>query len=94
MEILGYFFEIIDPYSINKQGIDVGLKYRTGIYSKNEKHLKEAHLYINNREDKEKIVVEVLPLTNYVKSAEEHQDRLEKFPSDYCHIPKEKFTHY
>lgn len=29
-------------------------------------------------------------LRNYVKSAEEHQDRLERFPEDngYCHIPK------
>ena len=27
-DLIGYFFEIIDPYSINKQGEDVGKKYR------------------------------------------------------------------
>ncbi len=30
---MGYLFEIIDPYSVNRQGIDVGEKYRTGVYS-------------------------------------------------------------
>ena len=29
-ELMGYFFEIIDPYSVNRQGADVGEKYRTG----------------------------------------------------------------
>lgn len=34
-------------------------------------------------------MVEVQPLSNYVKSAEEHQNHLEKFPEDYylCHVP-------
>ncbi|QTG90485.1 peptide-methionine (S)-S-oxide reductase, partial [Vibrio furnissii] len=32
-QLMDYLFEIIDPYSINKQGIDVGPKYRTGVYS-------------------------------------------------------------
>lgn len=93
-QLMDYFFEIIDPYSINKQGNDVGKKYRTGVYSKNPDHLQQAKAYINNRPDKNKIVVEVLPLTNYVKSAEEHQDRLEKYPNDYCHIPRELLHKY
>lgn len=86
--LIGYFFEIIDPYSINKQGEDVGEKYRTGIYSKQDDHLKTALGYIKHREDADKIVVEILPLTNYVKSDEEHQERLTRFPNDYCHIPQ------
>lgn len=86
-KLMECFFEIIDPYSINKQGIDVGKKYRTGVYSEDHTHLTSASDYINMRADKAKIAVEVLPLTNYVRSAEEHQDRLDKFPNDYCHIP-------
>ncbi|NRA62407.1 MAG: peptide-methionine (S)-S-oxide reductase [Psychrobium sp.] len=92
-ELFGYFFEIIDPYSINKQGQDVGTKYRTGIYSKQSRHLKSAVEYINNRDDADK-VVEVLPLINYVKSDDEHQDRLTRFPNDYCHIPKKALHKY
>ncbi|SJZ70238.1 peptide-methionine (S)-S-oxide reductase [Pilibacter termitis] len=93
-QLMDYFFEIIDPYSRDKQGNDVGKKYRTGVYSTNPQHLKLAQNYITQRVDKEKIVVEVLPLTNYVKSAEEHQDRLDKFPNDYCHIPKKLLYKY
>lgn len=85
-QLISYFFEIINPYSLNQQGDDVGLKYRTGIYSDDANHLNDAHRYINNRSDKDKILVEVLPLTNYVRSAEEHQDRLSRCPDDYCHI--------
>lgn len=93
-ELMDYFFEIIDPYSLNKQGQDVGKKYRSGVYSKTDSHLKEAREYISKRSDKERIVVEILPLTNYVKSADEHQDRLEKYPNDYCHIPKSILNKY
>ena len=41
-ELIAYLFEIIDPYSINKHGEDTGEKYRTGIYSENPEHLKQA----------------------------------------------------
>ena len=85
--LMYYFFEIIDPYSIDKQGDDVGRKYRTGVYSEDKQHLDIAMDFIATRDDKERIRVEVLPLTNYVKSLDEHQDRLERYPDDYCHIP-------
>ncbi len=93
-ELMGYLFEIINPYSLNKQGQDVGEKYRTGIYSETPEHLKEAKAYLSERDDVDLIVVEVLPLTNYVKSAAEHQDRLARYPNDYCHIPEEMLRKY
>ncbi len=91
---MDYFFEIIDPYSVNKQGNDVGKKYRTGVYSKVPRHLEDAKNYITERADRNTIVVEVLPLMNYVKSADEHQDRLDRCPNDYCHIPKDLLHKY
>lgn len=93
-QLMTFLFEIIDPYSVNKQGDDVGLKYRTGVYSMNPSHLVQAREYIDTREDKERIAVEVMPLTNYVKSDEEHQDRLTRFPNDYCHIPLDLLHKY
>ncbi|GGH82700.1 peptide-methionine (S)-S-oxide reductase [Pullulanibacillus pueri] len=93
-ELMGYLFEIIDPYSLNKQGEDVGEKYRTGVYSENPEHLKEAKAFLSERRDYDRIVVEVLPLINYVRSAEEHQDRLARCPNDYCHIPEELLSRY
>lgn len=93
-QLMDYYFEIIDPYSLNKQGQDVGEKYRTGVYSLNSKHLDEAKVFISKRNDRHRIVVEILPLTNYVRSAEEHQDRLTRCPDDYCHIPIELLNKY
>lgn len=93
-KLMAVFFEIIDPYSVNKQGHDVGEKYRTGVYSECFVHLEEAQKYIDDRNDSHKIVVEILPLVNYVRSADEHQDRLERFPDDYCHIPRCLFEKY
>jgi peptide-methionine (S)-S-oxide reductase len=93
-ELIGYFFEIIDPYSVNKQGEDIGKKYRTGIYSQHSSHLNTAIEYIARQDNADKMVVEVLPLLNYVKSDEEHQERLTRFPNDYCHIPKQILHKY
>ena len=90
-QLVDYLFEIIDPYSINHQGNDYGEKYRTGVYSEIPSHLEEAKRYIAGKADSDKIALEVLPLTNYVRSAQEHQDRLSRCPQDYgyCHIPKD-----
>lgn len=93
-QLMGFFFEIIDPYSLNKQGDDVGEKYRTGVYSINADHLSQAKQYIAQRSDADKTVVEVLPMLNYVKSDLEHQDRLTNHPNDYCHIPLDLLHKY
>lgn len=93
-QLMSYLFEIIDPYSLNKQGEDVGEKYRTGVYSTDKDLLERARDFINNRKDAEDIAVEVFPLTMYVKSSDEHQDRLQHFPDDYCHIPKHLLYKY
>ena len=87
-KLMEYFFEIIDPYSLNKQGDDEGEKYRTGVYSRSQSHLFSAKQFINERDDASKIMVEVLPLVNYVRRDEEHQDRLKLYPNEKCHIPK------
>lgn len=92
--LMGYLFEIIDPHSVNKQGEDVGEKYRTGVYSQNEQHRAIAKAFIAARPDADKIAVEVLPLINYVPSDDEHQDRLTRFPNDYCHIPLDLLHKY
>ncbi len=93
-QLMAYLFEIIDPYSLNKQGPDLGQKYRTGLYSNKQTHLEEARAFITARDDAHRIAVEVLPLANYVRSAEEHQDRLARFPEDSCHLSVEKLTKY
>ena len=85
--LVEYLFEIIDPYSINQQGSDIGEKYRTGVYSRSEAHLIEAKQWMASRKDADRIAVELLPLNNYIPSDPEHQDRLTRCPEDSCHIP-------
>lgn len=94
VQLMDYFFEIIDPHSINKQGDDIGEKYRTGVYSRKQDHLDAAQTYIGSRADAESVVVEVLKLSNYVRSDDEHQDRLIKFPNEHCHIPRSLLFKY
>ncbi len=88
-QLMHFFFELIDPYSIDKQGWDVGRKYRTGVYSQNEQHLVAAKAFIAKRSDADNIRVEVLPLQRFIASADEHQDRLSRHPEDHvlCPIP-------
>lgn len=87
-EILNYYFHIIDPVSVNKQGNDIGTQYRTGIYYKDETDLDVINKRIAKEQlnyDKE-IAVEVKKITNYVKAEEYHQKYLKKNAGGYCHI--------
>ena len=87
-DLLIYYFRIIDPVSVNKQGNDVGTQYRTGIYYTDESQLPviKAAIEREQRKYNEKIVVEVLPIENFYSAEEYHQDYLDKNPNGYCHI--------
>jgi len=55
---------------------------------------KLSEKWIASREDAGRIVVEVLSLAHYIRSNEEHQDRLTRCPEDTCHLPKELLQKY
>ncbi|MDY0235402.1 MAG: peptide-methionine (R)-S-oxide reductase MsrB [Gudongella sp.] len=86
--LLVYYFKVIDPTSVNKQGNDRGSQYRTGIYYTDEEDLKTIETVMAEEQNKYKdpLVVEVLPLDNYALAEEYHQDYLTKNPNGYCHI--------
>lgn len=87
-EILAHYFRIIDPFSVNKQGNDVGSQYRTGIYYNDSGLENEIFEFIKHEQTKydKKIAVEVEPLKNYVLAEEYHQKYLDKNPGGYCHV--------
>lgn len=91
--ILNMYFVSIDPTSLNKQGHDVGVQYRTGIYYTDEKDLCVINKVMLEQQKKyeEDIVVEVMPLENYYSAEDYHQDYLDKNPQGYCHLPLELF---
>lgn len=90
--LLKYYFKIIDPTSLNKQGNDRGTQYRTGIYYVNEKdkNVIEKEIEMQQKKYNKKIVVEVLPLKGFYLAEEYHQDYLKKNPNGYCHIDLSK----
>lgn len=92
-ELLKYYFLVIDPTSVNKQGNDVGIQYRTGIYYTTEDQLQEAQKAYQAEEQKigEQLKVELEPIHNFYTAEQYHQKYLEKNPSGYCHIPSKMF---
>ncbi len=86
--LLGYFFKVIDPTTMDRQGNDIGPQYRTGIYYKDLQDLLiiEAVVAEEQRKYEKSIVTEVLPLANFYQAEEYHQDYLEKNPNGYSHI--------
>jgi len=92
-DLLGYYFMVIDPLSVNKQGNDTGIQYRTGIYYTDEEQLSEAQQVYAAEEEKAGtlLAVELEPLQNFFTAEEYHQKYLVKNPGGYCHIPRAMF---
>ena len=86
--VLKYYFRVIDPTSLNKQGNDRGVQYRTGIYYTDaaDKAIIDRALQQLKGKYSQKIVVEEKPLANFALAEEYHQDYLAKNPNGYCHI--------
>ena len=84
-KLLELYLRVVDPYSINKQGEDEGIQYRTGVYFID---MNDAPIIKNyfKKELKEDYKIEVLPLKSFYLAEEYHQDYLDKNPQGYCHI--------
>ena len=92
-KILDLYFDIIDPISVNQQGEDVGISYRTGIYYVDEKDLEMIQTKYDEiqKQYDSALAVELEPLKNFFNAEEYHQKYLDKNPGAYCHIPASKF---
>ena len=74
-ELIGYYFMVIDPVAVNRQGNDRGIQYRTGIYFTDPGQYPELRR----------------PLRNFFSAEAYHQKYLEKNPGGYCHIPEKYY---
>ena len=87
-KIVDHFMRIVDPTSLNKQGNDIGVQYRCGLYSENQADIQILQSYVNSYQvhyDKP-LVVEVEVLRNFYPAEDYHQDYLVKNPTGYCHV--------
>ena len=89
--LLRLYFEAINPVSINRQGGDSGVQYRTGIYYTDEGDLPviREELARLQKTLPKPVAVEAAPLLGYCPAEEYHQDYLDKNPGGYCHIGPE-----
>jgi len=88
-QILGIFFAIHDPTTLNRQGNDAGTQYRSGIYFSTPEQEQVARDLIRELTDEKlfgaPIVTEVLPVANYWPAEDYHQDYYEQNPNQgYC----------
>ena len=86
--LLTYFFKVVDPTSLNRQGNDRGYQYRSGVYYKDsaDKTTIDQVIALEQKKYRAKIVTEVMPLSNYFEAEQYHQKYLQKNPNGYCHI--------
>ena len=82
------YFRSIDPLLVNRQGEDVGTRYRTGIYWINEADKAPVdQVYEDVQTGYESpLAVERTPLECFYSAEEYHQKYLMKNPEGYCHL--------
>ncbi len=89
-KLLDFYFMVIDPLSYNRQGMDMGVQYRTGVFYTDEAQLPEIEKVFAREEERagQKLAVLCERLKNFFSAEEYHQKYLEKNPDGYCHIPQ------
>ncbi len=92
-KLLEFFFQIHDPTTLNRQGNDIGLSYRSAIYYVDEAQKECALDTIADVEASGlwpgKVVTEVEPVGDFWEAEPEHQDYLERLPNGYtCHFAR------
>ena len=84
-KLLEHYLRFVDPYSVDKQGEDVGHQYRTGVFfvDPNDEAVIKAYLDTHLNPG---YAIEMGKMLNFYGAEEYHQKYLEKNPSGYCHI--------
>jgi peptide-methionine (S)-S-oxide reductase len=90
-QLLEFFFQIHDPSTMNQQGNDRGMSYRSAIYYVDEYQKEVASDTIKDVDASglwpNKVITELDPVSDFWDAEPEHQDYLERIPHGYtCHF--------
>lgn len=90
-QILEFFFQIHDPTTVNRQGNDLGMSYRSGIFYLGDAQKRIAEQTVADVDASGlwpgKAVTEIVPAGPFWEAEPEHQDYLERNPNGYtCHF--------
>jgi len=89
-DLLDVFWKIHDPTTLNRQGPDLGLQYRSEIFTFNEEQRKEAQQSLERLAKsgrfKRAIVTKIEPASTFWPAEEYHQKYYEKNGGKACHL--------
>ena len=81
-DLLGVFWNLHDPTTLNRQGPDMGTQYRSAILYHSENQLESAKISLANQsasgEHLNPIVTEITPHRTFYRAEEYHQRYFEK----------------
>ena len=91
--LLEFFFQIHDPTTVNRQGNDIGMSYRSAIYYVTDEQKAVAQDTIADVNASGiwpgSVVTELAPVGDFWEAEPFHQDYLERVPNGYtCHFPR------
>ncbi|MFP4287288.1 MAG: peptide-methionine (S)-S-oxide reductase MsrA [Candidatus Izemoplasmataceae bacterium] len=86
--LLDHYFNIVDPTLFNRQGPDIGIQYRSGLYNYTEEDQAVIEDYIERIKPryKKNIIMDFKTNLPFYPAETYHQDYLEKNKNGYCHI--------
>jgi len=90
-DLLGWFFRLHDPTTLNRQGNDVGTQYRSAIFYQDDRQKRIAE-QVKTKVDasgkwKRPLTTEIVPASEFWMAEDYHQDYLQKNPGGYtCHF--------
>ena len=92
--LLGYFFRMHDPTTLNRQHNDVGTQYRSALFYHSEEQRQTAEKVKASVEHSGKwnhpVTTEITKAGEFYPAEENHQDYLVKHPNAYtCHVLRE-----
>ena len=95
--LLEFFFTIHDPTTMNRQGNDRGLSYRSAIFYVDDVQKETAQALIKEMNASGKwpgaVVTAVEPASDFWNAEAEHQNYLQKNPYGYtCHFIRPEWT--
>lgn len=85
--LLGWFFKLHDPTTLNRQGPDEGTQYRSAIFFHSPEQREKALAVIRETQSKfhDPIVTEVTAASTFWPAEDYHQDYFQKNPNNrYC----------
>jgi peptide-methionine (S)-S-oxide reductase len=90
-DLLEFFFQVHDPTTKDRQGNDIGMSYRSAIFTTSDEQRRVAEETIADVDASGlwpgNVVTDVEPAGPFWEAEPEHQDYLQRYPHGYtCHF--------